>query len=213
MNNKNSDRAMSESFVLSNVAPQVGSGFNRDYWARFERFVNDTVVPACGDVYVVTGPLYLESADTNVRVGTSLLPFEERSKSAADAGAITIVSTSTYTSTVKVPTHFYKVILGQLKERKSDGSDIVVGAFVLPNAQINPKTPLSSFQVPLAQLELAAGIDFFPKLNAPSGRGSSNKADICGLNACQLPPEQFWLPAHERSETTAVSDVSDATAR
>ena len=202
MNNKNSDRAMSESFVLSNVAPQVGAGFNRDYWARFERFINDTVVPACRDVYVVTGPLYLESSNAKVHVGASLLPFDERGKNGADGSALTTASTETTTSTVKVPTHFYKVILGELKERKSDGSDIVLGAFVLPNAQINPKTPLSSFQVPLAQLELVAGIDFFPKLDAPTSRGASVQADLCGLNACQLPPEQFWLSAHERSETT-----------
>ena len=205
MNNKNSDQAMSESFVLSNVAPQVGAGFNRDYWARFERFINDTVVPACRDVYVVTGPLYLEAADTSVRVGASLLPFEERSENTA----ITVASTATSTSTVKVPTHFYKVVLGELKDsaRKSDGSGFVLGAFVMPNAQINPKTPLSSFQVPLAQLELVAGIDFFPNLTSSSSHPSSglqlNQADLCGLNACQLPPEQFWLPAHERSGTTA----------
>lgn len=36
MNNKNSEKAMSESFVLSNVAPQVGKGFNRDYWYESE---------------------------------------------------------------------------------------------------------------------------------------------------------------------------------
>ena len=204
MNNKNSDKAMSESFVLSNVAPRVGAGFNRDYWARFERFINDTVVPACRDVYVVTGPLYLEASDTSVRVGASLLPFEERGENGA--AAITVASTATSTSTVKVPTHFYKVVLGELKDdaRKSNGSDFVLGAFVLPNAQINPKKPLSSFQVPLAQLELVAGIEFFPKLSSTQSNGLQlNQADICGLNACALPPEQFWLPAHERSGATS----------
>ena len=29
--------ALAASFTLSNVAPQVGPGFNRDFWARFER--------------------------------------------------------------------------------------------------------------------------------------------------------------------------------
>lgn len=37
---------------------QVGEGFNRDYWARFERFVQDTA-KTFDDVWVVTGPLYI----------------------------------------------------------------------------------------------------------------------------------------------------------
>ena len=37
---------------------QVGPGFNRDYWARLERFVQD-LASSCDDVWVVTGPLYL----------------------------------------------------------------------------------------------------------------------------------------------------------
>jgi DNA/RNA endonuclease G (NUC1) len=37
---------------------QVGLGFNRDYWARFEKFVRD-LSWSCEDVWVITGPLYL----------------------------------------------------------------------------------------------------------------------------------------------------------
>jgi endonuclease G, mitochondrial len=29
---------MDETFLLSNIAPQVGQGFNRDYWAWVEDF-------------------------------------------------------------------------------------------------------------------------------------------------------------------------------
>lgn len=38
----------------------------------------------------------------------------------------------------------------------------VVGAFVMPNAQINPDMPLTSFAVPLEALESASGLRFFP---------------------------------------------------
>lgn len=41
---------------------QVGAGFNRDYWARFEKFVKDTVKISDG-VFVVTGPLWLPQPD------------------------------------------------------------------------------------------------------------------------------------------------------
>jgi DNA/RNA endonuclease G (NUC1) len=44
------------------MSPQVGSGFNRDYWARFEKFVKDLVKRSDG-VYIATGPLYLPSPD------------------------------------------------------------------------------------------------------------------------------------------------------
>ena len=35
---KQSQHAMDSTFFLSNMCPQVGAGFNRDYWARFEQF-------------------------------------------------------------------------------------------------------------------------------------------------------------------------------
>lgn len=34
-NNRSSAQTMEETFSLANVSPQVGGGFNRDYWARF----------------------------------------------------------------------------------------------------------------------------------------------------------------------------------
>lgn len=40
------------------AALQVGKGMNRDYWARFERFVQ-MLADSCTDVWIVTGPLYL----------------------------------------------------------------------------------------------------------------------------------------------------------
>jgi endonuclease G len=200
MNNKNSDKAMAESFILSNTAPQVGKGFNRDYWARFERFINDTVVPACHDVYVVTGPLYLDQQDAAAAAGKAgaLVPFEQRGDG------------SKALSKMRVPTHFYKVILGELKQRNPNGSDVVIGAFVLPNSQIHPRTPLTSFQVPLNQLEMISGIDFFPKLNSAAMSLRSKREDVCRLNGCTLPPEQFWLPKNER---TGISESTSASKR
>ncbi len=38
--------------------PQVGKGMNRDYWARFERFVQ-LLANTCENVWIITGPLYL----------------------------------------------------------------------------------------------------------------------------------------------------------
>jgi len=225
MNNKSSEEAMAESFVLSNAAPQVGKGFNRDYWARFERFVNDTVVSSCRDVYVVTGPLYLDREDELALISSrlpsrsngaaqattaepqanSLIPFEERRWTDNDAqitgstNEMPAPSTPATHRRMRVPTHFYKVILGELKEteqiKDKNGANIVVGAFVLPNAQIHPSTPLSSFQISLKRLETIAGVDFFPSLSVSSSSSKKALENLCSLNGCTLPPEQFWLAA------------------
>lgn len=53
---------------------------------------------------------------------------------------------------VAVPTHFFKVILADVK-----GGGGVVGAFVMPNQPIDPTTPLTAFAVPVTSLEEAAG--------------------------------------------------------
>ena len=52
-----SERAMSESFLLSNMAPQVGIGFNRHIWKSLEGKVRTWTVDR-GELYVVTGPIY-----------------------------------------------------------------------------------------------------------------------------------------------------------
>jgi endonuclease G, mitochondrial len=49
--------AMDESFLLSNMAPQVGIGFNRHIWAHLEDEVR-VWAERRGDVVVVTGPIY-----------------------------------------------------------------------------------------------------------------------------------------------------------
>ena len=50
--------AMDETFYLTNMCPQVGDGFNRDYWSHFEDFVR-RLTNQYDDVRVMTGPLYL----------------------------------------------------------------------------------------------------------------------------------------------------------
>jgi endonuclease G len=75
-----SPQAMSESFLLTNMAPQVGNGFNRHIWARLERHVREWASER-GDLYVVTGPVY-------------------------DPGPLKKIGDNK----ISVPSHFYKVI-------------------------------------------------------------------------------------------------------
>jgi endonuclease G len=56
---------MDQSFFFSNMAPQIGIGFNRGAWKYLEETVRAWVL--CGghpDLYVVTGPIYGASTKT-----------------------------------------------------------------------------------------------------------------------------------------------------
>ena len=69
---------------------------------------------------------------------------------------------------VSVPTHFYKVVLAETKSRiPFGGNKVSVGAFVMPNDQIQPDMPLTAFAVPLEMLENVAGMTIFMALLTP----------------------------------------------
>ncbi|KAL1915667.1 uncharacterized protein VTP21DRAFT_6426 [Calcarisporiella thermophila] len=137
---KTSQEAMDETFLLTNIAPQVGEGFNRDYWAHFENFCR-TLAQKYSDVWVFTGPLYLPQQDPR------------------DQKWYVRYQVIGNPPNVAVPTHFFKVVL----TRREDGS-YASGAFVLPNAPIPDATPLERFIVPLEAVERAAGLQFYPEL-------------------------------------------------
>ena len=76
---------MSESFLLSNMAPQVGPSFNRGIWATLEAKVREWAIER-GELYVVTGPIYTTTSLKHVG-----------------------------TNNVAVPTHFYKVVFDPVR--------------------------------------------------------------------------------------------------
>lgn len=69
-----SQEAMDDTFALSNMCPQVGDGFNRDYWAHFEDFCR-RLTHTYPSVRIVTGPLYLpkREADGKWRVSYEMI--------------------------------------------------------------------------------------------------------------------------------------------
>ena len=57
-----------------------------------------------------------------------------------------------------MPTHFFKVVLAERASGGAEGDQqVALGAFVLPNAPVQPDTPLIAFSVPVESLEEAAG--------------------------------------------------------
>lgn len=61
-NHKKHQTHCQQTFLLSNMAPQVGKGFNRDSWNRLEKHVR-SLTKHNRNVYVCTGPLYLPRYD------------------------------------------------------------------------------------------------------------------------------------------------------
>lgn len=138
-----SQEAMDDTFALSNMCPQVGDGFNRDYWAHFEDFCR-RLTHTYPSVRVVTGPLYLPKRDPDGKWRVSYEVIGQPPN-------------------VAVPTHFYKVIFA---EDGSIGGKVALGAFVLPNAVIANTKPLTDFEVPIEAVERASGLMFAEKLGA-----------------------------------------------
>lgn len=136
-----SQQAMDDTFLLSNMCPQVGDGFNRDYWAHFEDFCR-RLTHKYPSVRIVTGPLYLPKRDPD---GKWRVSYE-------------VIGSP---PNVAVPTHFYKVIFA---EDGKQGGNVALGAFVLPNAVIANNKPLQDFEVPLEAVEKASGLEFATKL-------------------------------------------------
>ena len=95
------------------------------------------------NVYIVTGPMFTPSMDPN---GGLKMEYKMIGK---------------FPEPVAVPTHYYKVILAETTDSRGNKTS-AVGAFVLPNAPIDPKTPLLSFAMPVEVVESVTGVKFFP---------------------------------------------------
>jgi endonuclease G len=134
---RRSERAMSTTFLLSNMAPQTAR-LNRRIWARLERQVR-SLARAHGSIWVFTGPLYLD-ANGDPTVPTQFIGPNR----------------------VAVPTHFYKVILCE----HATGTRQMF-AFMMPNSTRNIGGTPADFLVSVDQVEALAGLDYFSVLPDP----------------------------------------------
>lgn len=137
-NHRKTQNSVDQTFLLSNMSPQVGKGFNRDKWNDLERYARK-VAHRSLNTYILTGPLYLphKAEDGNNYVRYKVIG----------------------TNNVAVPTHFFKVILAEVSP-----SCFEMECFVLPNQVIPDSTELSTFYVPLEMIERSGGFLIFDKL-------------------------------------------------
>lgn len=138
-NHKKQQKHLDQTFFLSNISPQVGSGFNRDSWNRLERYTRK-LTKNYANVYICTGPLFLPKKEAN---GKLYVKYE-------------VIGVNN----VAVPTHFFKVILCETFDGKLE-----MESYVMPNQVIKDDVPLESFRVPPESVERAAGLLFFDQTN------------------------------------------------
>jgi endonuclease G len=119
---------LADTFVLSNISPQVGSGFNRDYWNRFEMFVRQLTLQN-DEVYVATGPLFLPHQDSS-QYGRWNISYDVIGKGNPPFLA--------------VPTHFFKSIV--CVRSQGSGLQFTTASFIIPNRSIAKNTSLQTFQ-------------------------------------------------------------------
>ncbi|WWC71552.1 uncharacterized protein I206_105510 [Kwoniella pini CBS 10737] len=179
---KISQKAMDETFYLSNIAPQVGDGFNRHYWAYLEDFCR-RLTTNFEDVYVFTVPLYLpaKQADGKWRVSYEVIGNPP---------------------SISVPTHFAKVILASRPDfsypQKPSSNpnypsssspdtikELAMGAFVLPNKEIPDQADLRSFIVPVEYVEKASGLQLF------NDQVKVKTKQLCAVTQCQVIVRRF----------------------
>ncbi|KNG89907.1 nuclease [Aspergillus nomiae NRRL 13137] len=160
-------KALDETFKMSNMCPQVGKGFNSGYWLRLEEFCRNltTKYPS---VRIVTGPLYLPRKDDNGkwRVSYEVIGSSE----VAGAEDISLRENNNFAPNVAVPTHFFKIVYGEEEPQDEDGNEsstgeVALGAFVLPNAPIDTSKKLADFEVDVAHIERASGLEFVKNLD------------------------------------------------
>ncbi|KAG9318149.1 hypothetical protein JVU11DRAFT_222 [Chiua virens] len=164
---KTSQAAMDETFLLSNIAPQVGVGFNRHYWAYVEDWCR-RLTTSFSDVYVFTVPLYLphKGPDGKWHVNYEVIGSPPN---------------------IGVPTHFAKVVLASRPSSPStpDIPEISTGAFVLPNAIIPDDAPLEGFVTSVDTVERAAGLVLF------SDDLKTASKHICKTTKCDVIVRRF----------------------
>ncbi|XP_050423596.1 endonuclease G, mitochondrial-like isoform X2 [Adelges cooleyi] len=106
-NHKASQEFVNETFVLSNIAPQVGKGFNRDAWNNLEKYVRKKARNN-KNVYVCSGPLFLPKKGEDNKLWVKYQVIGDNH--------------------VAVPTHFYKIIVTE-----GNDSKFYLECYVMPN--------------------------------------------------------------------------------
>ncbi|XP_060106852.1 endonuclease G, mitochondrial [Heteronotia binoei] len=136
-NHKWSQKAMLDTFYLSNIAPQ-NPHLNQNAWNNLEKYCR-SLTKYNKNVYVCTGPLFLPRMEGD---GKMYVKYQVIGK-----------------NHVAVPTHFFKVLI-----LEKPGGELELRSYVMPNCPVDEKLPLERFLVPIESIERASGLLFVPNI-------------------------------------------------
>uniref|UniRef100_A0A8C4KGX3 Endonuclease n=1 Tax=Dromaius novaehollandiae TaxID=8790 RepID=A0A8C4KGX3_DRONO len=136
-NHRWSQKAMQDTFYLSNVAPQVPH-LNQNAWNNLEKY-SRSLARNNKNVYVCTGPLFLPRMEAD---GKMYVKYQVIGK-----------------NNVAVPTHFFKVLI-----LEKESGEIELRSYVMPNSPVDENIPLERFLVPIESIERASGLLFVPNI-------------------------------------------------
>ncbi|XP_026547708.1 endonuclease G, mitochondrial [Notechis scutatus] len=136
-NHKWSQKAMGDTFYLSNIAPQ-NPHLNQNAWNNLEKY-SRSLTKTHQNVYVCTGPLFLPRMEPD---GKMYVKYQVIGR-----------------NHVAVPTHFFKVLILE----KPQG-EVELQSYVMPNAPIDENIPLERFLVPIESIERSSGLLFVPNI-------------------------------------------------
>jgi endonuclease G len=130
-----SEKIMSESFLLSNMTPQI-IPFNRGIWKQLEADARKWAKKK-RSVHIITGPLYL---DTNGVKTSNFLTLGQ--------------------DNIAIPTHFYKIIVAD----SPPNTKLDAIAFIIPNDAF-PTARIPSFITTIDEIEKDSGVNFLSRLD------------------------------------------------
>jgi len=135
---KRSKKAMSTTFLLSNMSPQTPK-LNRFIWKKLEKQVRELVMKKW-QAWIITGNVFLNS-DSQFVCPKEFIGDDDKHN-------------------VAVPTHCFKVILTTGKNGKFS-----MYAFILPNQKNDIDGTLMDYLITVDHLEKITHYDFFPNLD------------------------------------------------
>ncbi|XP_064616888.1 endonuclease G, mitochondrial-like [Liolophura sinensis] len=122
-NHRSSQEAINKTFLLSNILPQVGQGFNQGIWHQLEEGVRDiALISTC--VHLYTGPLYIPRRDRN---GEQYVSYH-------------VIGGNR----VAVPTHLFKTMLIGRMEKKRHYRYYML-SFIMPNVRVDDSAQIDEF--------------------------------------------------------------------
>ena len=142
------ERAVKESMLLSNIAPQIGDGFNNSIWKTLENRVRSWAVDR-GDIIVICGPVF-ESRPRIFNIPRQYVTTNQ------------MVYNVVGDNNVAVAAEFYKIIVDM---RNPENPDVL--AFLMPNISTTEGTErnIVNYLTSVDNIENLTGLDFLTGLS------------------------------------------------